>query len=143
MATHKTVTAAFLDIEKFLAREIEDIDRHLGNATFRATNVGRAKMLEIIESTTSATGEARAARGGHAGRIDTGNMIDAVKHDVHHIGSTPASRVHIGEWGWLEDFEGYFGLQDQWDELPAGAMNALQGSYIAAREALLEELRDI
>lgn len=133
------ISAAFGEIARFLERKIEDIDNQAGYAIFEATNVGHQRMREIIEMSTTPTGDERASRGGHPGRIDSGNMIDEVKHDIHAIGATAGSRVHVGEWGWLDGHEKYFEIQeDGWRNI--AAMDSIQQSYIAAREKLIEEL---
>lgn len=132
-------SAAFGDIQRFLERHVEGIENQASDALLEAGDAGHDRMLEIIETTTSATGEARAGRGGHPGRIDTGNMIDSVMSD-NIIKGSGDNRSYITTWGWLNNFEDYFGLQDQWPGLPAGAMNAIQQSYIEAREKLFEEL---
>lgn len=133
------ISAAFGEIERFLQAKLEDIENQAGYATFVATNVGHQRMLQIIETSTTPTGDERAAHGGHPGRIDTGNMIDQVRHDIHTLGATAENRVFIGEWGWLDGHEKYFEIQeDGWNKIRA--MDSINQSYIAAREALFEEL---
>lgn len=130
--------AAISQISSFLEQKVEDIDTHVGYAVFKATTVGKQRMTDVIEFSTTPTGEARAARGGHPGRVETGQMLDDVRHDVHVRGNLE-NRHHIGEWGWLDGHEKYYEIQeDGWGKIQA--MNALNLSYIAAREKLLEEL---
>lgn len=134
---------AALDIEKFMSRKLEEIDNHVGYAVNKATQHGEESMKRVIETTTSPTGQERAGNGGHPGRIDTGNMFDAVESDVNAYG-TLENRRHVGDWGWLTDLEEYFLRQEHDDSVSAyGAMNSLRQSYIEAREMLYEELSDI
>ena len=134
------VSAAFGEITRFIERRIEDIDNQAGHAIFVATNVGKDAMKRIIETSITPTGEDRAARGGHPGRIDSGNMLDQVRHDIHVRGDFPEDRAHIGEWGWLDGHEKYFEIQeDGWGSIKA--MNAIRQSYIEAREALIKEMK--
>lgn len=100
-----------------------------------ATLHGEDRMIEILESAVTRTGEERASRGGHPGRIDSGTMRDAISSGIYETGG----RVE-GEWGWLDEVLDYFGYQEEGTGR-IGAMNALNGSYISAREMFIERLQ--
>lgn len=100
---------------------------------------GEDRMREVIETAVTATGIDRAASGGHPGRIDTGNMLDAVGSNI-----TGSDRdTVIGEWGWVNGVEDYFLYQDLGDEafgVKFEGMQALRQSYVEAREMYLDKL---
>lgn len=100
---------------------------------------GEDRMREIIETSVTKTGEERAERGGHPGRVDTGDMLDAVGSNIT---GTDRDTI-IGEWGWVNGLEDYFLFQDQGDEefnVKFKGMQAIRQSYIEAREMYLERL---
>lgn len=139
-AASGSFSAAFGDIEDFINSKLEDFDRLAHDAIQEAGEVGHQTMLDIIESTSSDTGRKRAGNGGHSGRVDSGNMLDAVSSDNLTKGSGD-DKSYITTWGWLHDLEQYFLLQDDWDGVSKdGAMKAIHQSYIAGREKLFEEL---
>ena len=100
-------------------------------------------MIRILEAARTPTGEARAAAGGNGpGRVDTGTMRDAIKSRV--LEKTPTRTV--GAWGWLDEVLDYFVYQEYGGEHFAvrfAGMDALQGSYINARERFHARLRKI
>lgn len=99
---------------------------------------GVVDMKEIITKETTSTGDARAAAGkGIAGRVEKDVMRQAVVGEVQ----VDTNSV-TGRWGWLQQYEGYFGIQE--DGFGAiTPMHALLGSFLKGREALRSKILDI
>lgn len=114
----------------------EEIEQLLVDVIEEAVLYGEERMIEILESSVTKTGLERAARGGHPGRIDTGNMLDDIGVDFR---ETKGARE--GEWGWIFGLEDYY-LYQEYGAGNIPAMSALQQSYIGARELMLKRLRD-
>lgn len=118
---------------------IDEIEHDVRQILDDITREAVADMQRIIESTTSKTGEARQAAGqGFAGRIDTGRMRD----DVARALETDMDGAVVGTWGWVYNLDEYY-LAQEHGTRSIGAMSALQGSYVAAREKLRDRLRDM
>lgn len=119
-----------------LERWGERIEQLLIDAIEEATLYGEERMIEILESSVTRTGLERAARGGHPGRIDTGQMLDDIGTGIYEVGGR-----REGEWGWIHGLEDYY-LYQEYGAGNLPAMSALQQSYIGARELLLKRLHD-
>lgn len=142
MHKYNSILDMVKDTERFFLRKIEEIERDVEHSLDAAVAVGESTMKKIIETTTSKTGRARAERGGHPGRVETGKMLgDVSRSEIRSTDSASGDgKTYSGEWGWLDNFEEYYGLQDQWPDAPYAAMQAVRQSYVAAREKLIEEL---
>lgn len=129
------------DLHTFYEGKIDDAMRAGTEAAHDATFEGYLAMLRIIETAVTETGQARAAAGGHPGRIDSGDMYDGVNANTW---VKPGGDSAGGTWGWLDGLEDYFLIQEngseQFNVLFKG-MGALRGSYIVAREDFLARLR--
>lgn len=78
--------------------------------------------------------------GSSPGRVDTGNMLDAVKWRVSSEGGNL-----VGEFGWLDNQEPYFMYQESgFSHVGSGewvrGMLALQDASLAAKEEFLTRL---
>lgn len=114
----------------------EQIEQLLIDVIEEATLYGEERMVEILESSVTRTGMERAARGGHPGRIETGDMLDDIG-----IGIYETEGRREGEWGWIHGVEDYYLYQEHGaGNIPA--MTALQQSFVGARELMLKRLRD-
>jgi hypothetical protein len=122
-----TVTALLDELEVDARTILDDIAREA---------VG--EMQRIIETAITETGLIRAARGGHPGRIDTGNMLD----DVARALETGADGSVMVTWGWVYEVQDYYLRQEHGDSRIT-AMSALQQTFTNAREKLHDRLRDI
>lgn len=92
----------------------------------------------IILTSTTPTGIARQDAGrGIAGRVETGRMLGA-GGAVEDFGSADKKVI---EWGWLDDYAAYFAAQEE-GTAQIGAMHALLGSFVQAREDLRQKLID-
>ncbi|WP_406245794.1 hypothetical protein ACI7YT_12190 [Microbacterium sp. M] len=119
-------------IEQWGDRLIEVIHDAVEDATLH----GEDRMIEILETAVTKTGLERAERGGQPGRIDSGDMRDAISSGIWGPRDT-----HIeGEWGWLKEVLDYFLYQENGTS-DFTAMGALQGSYVEAREIFIERLQ--
>lgn len=127
---------AAAQIERFFEAKIDDIRRTAQDAVEDATIVGHDKMIQIIESSTTPTGEDRAGRGGHPGRIETGNMVDDVESNIDVLEHGDLIR---GSFGWISDLAAYYGYQEDGTD-HIRAMHSVRQSYIEAREHLLARL---
>lgn len=138
-ATRGAFSALASDIRTHFEGQI-DKARQIGHdAVEDAVLHGEDRMREVIETAITKTGLDRANSGGHPGRIDSGDMIDAVGSNI--TGTDPDTI--IGEWGWVNGFEDYFIYQDRGDELfgvKFEGMQAIRQSYIEARELYLQRL---
>lgn len=140
MPTHSTVAGALEDLlTKQFQAHIDDLLDMLYNLADELSNRGQTRMIEILEAAVTPTGAARAARGGHPGRVETGTMRDAITSDVDSDGDEI-----IAKWGWLEEVQAYFLLQEHGDSVfgvQFEGMKALMGSYIEMREELRSRLK--
>lgn len=134
-----SVTLAIGDLSAWMRGELQhQLFLLARDIVEEATLEGEDHMKEIIETSVTKTGEKRAESGGHPGRIDSGDMIDAVQSNVDLIGQ---SRIE-GSWGFEREGEGldpYF-LYQNYGTADIEAMNALRDSYIGSRELLLGRL---
>lgn len=138
MSNHSTIKAALKDLldqyDGHISRLVGELHLLLQDLAER----GDKRMVQILEAATTATGEARAARGGHPGRVETGQMRDAIGHNV----SVDRDTLYA-EWGWLNEVHEYFLLQEHGDDVfgvKFEGMKALLGSYIEMREELRRRL---
>jgi hypothetical protein len=122
------VVAIFEDIEADARQILDDISRQAVDDMYR-----------ILVNATTDTGRDREARGeGIAGRVDTGSMA----RDIHAALDADLDGGIVLEWGWTQNVEDYY-LWQEGGTRKIGAMSALQGSYIKAREELRSRLRDM
>lgn len=94
------------------------------------------QQKDLIERAQTPTGRRRAAtRGGSAGRIETGQMVN----------STNASAIWVSDdtisakWGW-QDPEDYYRYQDQGTRSIAPALTLLT-TFLVARSDFLRKIR--
>ena len=125
------------DLELAIAKIVEDVTEEVYDAAAETELVGIEYMKQKIETTTSAAGEARAAKGGPAGRIDTGNMYDEVTGVTYQESPT---RI-VTTWGW-EETPLYFLAQEHGTE-KIEAMESLHYSLHAADDELTSRVRRI
>ena len=76
---------------------------------------------------------------GKTGRIDSGNMLDAVSYELREEGD-----VIVGEWGWITQEAKYFLTQENGgpNTFTGGEiepMNAMRDSVLPAHEAMLRK----
>ena len=141
-STRGSFTALADDLKSFYGGKIDKAMEAGTDAAHDATFEGYLAMLRIIEESVTGTGEARAGRGGHPGRIDSGAMHDAVNANTW---VKPGGESAGGTWGWIDGFEDYFLYQEKGaDEFNVAfrGMQALNGSYVIAREDFLRRLQD-
>ncbi|MGO2150797.1 MAG: hypothetical protein ACTH32_06305 [Microbacterium gubbeenense] len=95
---------------------------------------GAWEMQRIAESSVTPTGMKRAEmRGGHPGRIDSGNMVDAIEHRVE-IHDTTIEAI----WGWFSPDE-YF-LEQEHGTARIEAMESVQQSLDISEQDLIAKL---
>lgn len=95
---------------------------------------GEFEMRRIIEISVTDTGLKRAERGGHPGRIETGEMIDSVTHDV----TIERDRI-TAEWGWISNAHTYF-LEQEHGTAQIAAMDAIGQSLEISEQDLIAKL---
>jgi hypothetical protein len=118
---------------------VEDIEDDIERVLERIVDDAMADMIRILETAQTPTGEARVAAGkGIIGRVNEGKMRAAIERAL----SPMASGGVAGEWGWLDEVEKYYDYQE-YGTGKIGPMNALQDSFIHARERFREELRSL
>lgn len=101
----------------------------------RISQAGVDYMRYIILTSETATGKARAGRGGNGpGRVDTGAMFDAVKMRVRERKDGFTSFV-----GWIDGRPGYSVFQEHGVKGGVVGMNALA----QAQEFMLSEIRKL
>lgn len=128
------------DLHTFYEGKMDEALQAGAEAAHDATFEGYLAMLRIIETAVTRTGQARAAAGGHPGRIETGNLFDDVNAETW---VKPGKDSAGGTWGWLNGFEDYYIFQELGDEefnVLFKGMQALRGSYVEAREDFLRRL---
>lgn len=131
----------FADLEDYIRQTYEEARRAASGAVEDATLHGEDRMREIIELSTTPTGDARAARGGHPGRIDSGDMIDDIESNIDAVGQ---DRI-VGSYGWINGLEPYYAFQELGAEdfnVRFKGMRALAQSSVEARELLFKRLRE-
>lgn len=90
-----------------------------------------AVIAEAVNNAKQFTNERGTGYNGHAGRVDTGAMIDAIVGDVFQEG---VSRI-MGEFGFITQQELYFSLQTV-----TGFKHYLSGEFIEPTYALRDAL---
>lgn len=90
----------------------------------------------LLEHAETATGRRRAAAGrGVAGRVESGQMINAINSSAVQDDSGDV----VGRWGW-QDPEDYYGYQDEGTQHIAPALSLLT-SFLVAKTDLSRKLR--
>jgi hypothetical protein len=121
-----------------------------------AAAIGAETMQQIIE-TTGTGWDGRL--GPNDGRVDSGHMLNDVSYDKQaHIGVSRTGRgSRSARFGWIKNYQDYYGYQDQGfeniakkmpseDGGPPGytlPMNAYETGFYAAREYFLAGLHGI
>lgn len=132
----------FANLEDYIRTSYQEAYRRIVDAVSDATELGEREMRRIVETSITRTGEERAARGGHPGRVDSGDMLDAIDKTV--APNSDFSEVR-GSFGWLTDLQPYYLWQEMGDDefnVHFQGMKALDGSFITAREELFKRLRE-
>lgn len=121
-------------------------DKGIRDAAEHAVRVtvaeGEEDMRRTIVEMDTPTGRARAAAGGGiAGRVESGEMYLDIESEVNVEGNTI-----IGEWGWLKNFQRYYGAQEEGTEGDADrkgieGMNALGKSSALVRDRIRARMR--
>lgn len=124
---------------------LKDLPGDVAEAVRLSVQDGEKVMEKVIETSTTATGRAR-ADGSHKshtgstspGRVDSGLMINQVNSNSEQDGNTISGKV-----GWF-DPEEYFAIQDNkaFSSI-SEPMHALLQGFVAAREALISRLTNI
>lgn len=136
MARRGNFSLQALEVDKYL-KAVKDEAREIMQDIAVG---GKWEMERVIETSTTPTGEARAERGGHPGRIDSGNMIDEVEARVEEY---PDGFAAV--WGW-PDPQDYYLLQNDGTEangLHPGVpeMEALEQSLSLSEMDIAAKLR--
>ncbi len=99
----------------------------------------RQFMVEIVLTSTTATGEERARRGGEAGRVDTGKMLKALESNsaVRVRDRSKGFSVFVG---WTGGKPGYTIFQEQGFRHGTGYVAGM-GALLQAQEYILMRLR--
>lgn len=127
------------EIEYAVAALLDEIELDVRQIIEDIVDEALEDMVRILEAAETETGRRRAAeRGGHPGRVDTAQM----SADIRYALETSADGAVVGTWGWTQNVEDYYLIQEYGSE-KIGAMSALQGSYVRARERLRQRLQDI
>jgi len=134
-----TIQAAMEDLRDQYLAHVDRMRDDLFDMMAELSDKGKARMIEILEAAVTQTGFERATRGGHPGRVETGQMRDAIESDADIDGDEI-----VAEWGWLEAVKAYFLVQEHGAEVfgvQFEGMHALRGSYLEMREELLARLK--
>jgi len=100
-----------------------------------AANANR-QQKDLIERAQTETGRRRAAtRGGSAGRIETGQMVNGTNGSATWVGENTIS----AKWGW-QDPEKYYLYQDDGTRYIAPALTLLS-TFLVARSDFLRKIR--
>lgn len=135
-----SIALGFEEVLDFQIGHLEDLAEFCEQVVRDATLLGESRMMQILASAVTATGLARASRGGHSGRIDTGQMLEDISSRVD-----ADEHGTVGTWGWINYVMAYYLYQEYGDEnfhVRFQGMKALQGSYTQARELMIERLVD-
>lgn len=141
------MTRTFSSIEAMLEATVEFIEERttawhdlIEMIVKDASLLGKARMIQILEAAHTSTGYDRVASGGNGpGRIDSGDMRDAI--DSETFKTSDGARGHFG---WIDDVLDYYVYQELGSDafnVNFEGMKALQGAYIEAREKMLADLR--
>src|SRR5690606_16154366 len=98
-----TIRAALEDLQGQYLQHVDRLRDDLFDMMTELSDKGKARMIEILEAAVTQTGFERAMRGGHPGRVEFGDMRDAIGSDAGIDGDEI-----IAEWGWLEAVQAYF-----------------------------------
>ena len=92
---------------------------------------GAEQMQTIIDTSVTETGRRRVENGGqYAGRRETDEMYQDVKFDVER-----GKDEVVGRFGWIDDWQDYYGLQNDGTQFVEG-MDALGQSFARAEDRL-------
>ena len=96
-------------------------------------------MRDILRAATTPTGDKRAAAGGLPGRIEGGNMINAIRSEVSRTKNSLTLR-----WGWVRDFKPYYAFQEGGKavfNVGFEGMGALWGSFVNTQDKFYNILK--
>jgi len=126
---------------QWIATAVDGLGALVTEAVHEAVTDGENAMRLRIESAVTPTGEARAAKGGHPGRIDSGDMIHDVSSDVT-ADLGPNGGEIVGRFGWLDVSEfdtSYYAAQEYGTE-HIEAMGSLGAGASKASDTLRSRL---
>ena len=137
------VKALFAQLQILADKTHERLGQELPGIMHDVVDQGEVDMKQIITDATTDTGLARSegkssgprdAGLGIAGRVESDDMRQSVTSEVTKDGNTVT-----GKWGWIDNFEEYFALQDDGFRSVEGA-HALLGSFVKGRDLLGERI---
>lgn len=127
-------------VEAYIRAWGDDIFDAAEGIMVHAADQGAEAHRQFIETTTSKTGQERAANGGHPGRVETGEMLMDVDHEVEVHRKGDGTGTIVGRWGFIKHYQDYYGIQETAEGMPFAPIDGLPRSMDKANDILISGL---
>lgn len=99
------------EVMTWVTQNVNAVEGAAFHAVQDAISDGEQIMRKRIETAVTETGLARAGKGGHPGRIESGTMLDDISNDLTDDVHNGHGTI-VGRFGWLDQAPEYFLVQE-------------------------------